>query len=196
MQPNQHSLIQEDPISLPTIDEALEELGWERPANNKIPCPACGSEDTPACHLYEDHYYCFSCGKTGDGIGLLAAVTGANVRTLIRERSNGKRPLRVGPKPMAQGVNKAVKLQYRAVHDWWFSQLHEMYAGSQLWAFERALDLYSDMFDSLRAMIEGTDGWAEPLAPFKAEKEIGKLKQLLERSVPFEVKAAREARQR
>ncbi len=179
------------------MEQALEELGIEPPNSNKIPCPVCPSEQTPACHIYEDHWYCYSCGKTGDGIGLIAAATGQNVRTLIAQRSQGiKRPLRVGPKLSLHGVNRAVKRAYRDLHDWWFPLLHNTYQGSEMWAFEQALDLYSDMFDTLRAKIEGSDGFNGALKPFEADKEIARVKRLLMKSKVFEERRAQETRLR
>lgn len=183
-------------MNLPSIDEALEELGLERPRTNKIECPSCGSSDTPALHLYEDHFYCFSCGKTGDGIGLIALYTNQNVRTLLKQRSKGKRQARIQPRVTPTGVHKAVKRQWSELNRWWFRELHEIYKDSQLWAFERALDLYSDMFDQLTEQIEGWGHWVgeEPLAPFKAEQALARFKEHLERAIPFEEKRARETR--
>ncbi len=180
-------------LDKPTIDEALETLGIERPRTNKLPCPNCGSNDTPALHLYEDHFYCFSCGKSGDSIGLIALQTGENVRTVLK-RYNTNQPLRTKPRLVRQDVHKAVKRQWRDLHDWWFAELHRMYAGSQMWAFERALDLYSDMFDTLTETIEGW--WDDPPAPFEAEKAIVEFKAHLERAVEFEERAAQQARLR
>lgn len=183
---------------LPSMDEALEELGIERPRSNKIECPSCGSSQTPALHCYEDHWFCFSCGKSGDGIGLVALYTGQNVRTLVKQRSSGKRPARVGPTLKPTDVHRAVKRQWREIHNWWFAKLHEIYKDSQLWAFERALDLYSDMFDQLTEEIEGWGHYMneEPLAPFKAEKALREFRSHLERAVEVEEKRAKESRQR
>ncbi len=182
-------------MSLPTIDEALETLDLERPRNNKIPCPACGSEQTPALHVYEDHFYCYSCGKSGDGVGLIALYTGQDPRAVLKQYGGGKRAFRVQPKMAAIDVDKAVLRKYRQLHDWWFGELHRIYADSQLWAFERALDLYSDVFDSLRARMEGYDGYEAPQLPYAQEAEIVAVKAELERALPFEEKAARNARQ-
>lgn len=183
-------------MTLPTIDKALEILDLERPRHNKIGCPACGSEKTPALHLYEDHFYCYSCGKSGDGAGLIALYTGENVRSVVKRYSTGKPYKRVGPKLTPMKIGRAINRKYRDIHDWWFSRLHEMYANSELWAFERAVDMYSDIFDTTRAYIEGTDGYEEPLKPFEAERVLVELEAMLKRSEPFEVKAAMDARQR
>lgn len=182
-------------MSIPTIDEAITELGLEWPRDNKLECPSCGSKTTPALHLYEDHYYCFSCGKTGDGLGLIALYTGQNIRTLLKQRG-GKREYRVQPVYKPSDVHRAVKRQWQDLNRWWFQLLHEIYKDSQMWAFERALDLYSDMFDQLTEQIEGWGHWMgdDPMKPFQAEKALKNFREHLERAIPFEEKRARETR--
>lgn len=182
--------------NLPTIEEALEELELEWPRNNKIACPACGSEDTPALHLYDDHFYCFSCGKSGDGIGLVALYTGQNIRSLVAKRGSGARPARLATKTMTRrGVNRAVYRQWQEVHNWWFNLLHDIYKDAAVWSFERALDLWSDVFDTLQAEIRGQQGF-EALAPFEAEQRIKDLKRKLAEAEPHERKSALESRMR
>jgi DNA polymerase len=45
--------------------------------NDKVLCPF-HNDHTPSCHLYEDHFYCFSCGARGDTIDWLMFVNGLN----------------------------------------------------------------------------------------------------------------------
>lgn len=175
------------------MDEALDLLGIERPRNNKLECAACGSSDTPALHIYDDHFYCFSCGKSGDSIGFIALQTGENVRTVYKRYAKDE-PLRVKPRLIRQDVHRAVLRQWQDLNRWWFALLHEMYADSQMWAFERALDMYSDMFDTLTEQIEGW--YEEPVTPHEAEKALREFRAHLERAIPFEEKAAKQARHR
>ena len=185
--------------NLPDMQEAVEELEIEWPRTNKIYCPLCESEETPALHLSEDHWYCFSCGKHGDGIGLIAAYTGVNVRTLVAQRGGDRSHKRATTKVMTrQGVTRAVFMQYRDLHDWWFRTLHQTYATAEMWAFERALDLWSDVFDQLVDEIRGDGMWFgdDPLPPFRAEQKIAELKRQLVVALPFEEKDARELRMR
>lgn len=59
------------------LTEVVGRLGLETHRGN-INCPFCGSgsgnSQTPACHIYPDHFHCFSCSKHGDGIDLVSAV--------------------------------------------------------------------------------------------------------------------------
>ena len=47
--------------------------------DSKVLCPA-HSEDTPSCHIYRDHAYCFGCGKRFDAIEWVRATTGAGFK--------------------------------------------------------------------------------------------------------------------
>jgi len=70
-----------------TCDEALAVLGKERPRDNKLSCPS-GHQTpggTPSLHVYDDSFYCFSCGKSGDAYGLIAFYTGKDIKDVLRE---------------------------------------------------------------------------------------------------------------
>jgi DNA polymerase-1 len=43
--------------------------------NGKISCPF-HADDTPSCHIYTDHFYCFGCGAHGDAITWLREIEG------------------------------------------------------------------------------------------------------------------------
>lgn len=81
-----------------TTDEALEELGIERPWHNKLSCPK-HSDSDPSLHLYEGEkgWYCFSCGEGGDGWSLLSWYYDRPVAELMRERGT-----RLGPRPRSR----------------------------------------------------------------------------------------------
>jgi len=42
---------------------------------DKVLCPF-HTEKTPSCHIYQDHFYCFGCGKSGDVFDWVAHVRG------------------------------------------------------------------------------------------------------------------------
>jgi hypothetical protein len=56
------------------LREYIESWGHTVGRNNKCPCPICGSgggpNKTPAFHVYERRYHCYSCGFSGDIIDL------------------------------------------------------------------------------------------------------------------------------
>ena len=77
-------------MSLPSMAEAIEELGLQLPSSRKLQCPTGGDTD-PSLHIYDDSFYCFHCQKSGDGIGLIALYTGQDVRTLVAQRGGNRK---------------------------------------------------------------------------------------------------------
>lgn len=169
---------------LPTIDEALDELGLVLPRGRKLSCPE-GNDSEPSLHVYEDGFYCFHCGRSGDGLGLIAFFTGQDVSRLYAERSRGdKTRIRsAATKGMRRGdVARHVARLYREVHNEWFKFLHDAWRDSPQWAFEQSLDIWSQAFDDLRDRILGHGAYDgdEPLTPYQAESEIARFRNLLE----------------
>lgn len=168
---------------LPTIDEALDELGIELPRSRKLQCPE-GRDSEPSLHVYEDGFYCFHCGKSGDGLGLIAFMTGQDVRRLMAQRSNGDSTrMRASTKGMRKGdVHRATQRLYRELHNDWFRFLHETWKDAPQWAFEQSLDIWSQAFDDLRDRMLGHGVYdeEEPLSPYQAEQAIRQLGILLE----------------
>ena len=58
-----------------TLPEVAELLGLEPDRNGKIRSPFNPDENTPSCHLYEDHFYDFSTGRGGDVVDLVQLLT-------------------------------------------------------------------------------------------------------------------------
>ena len=182
-------------MSLPTMGEALEELGLELPRSRKLECPN-HSDSDPSLHLFEDSFYCFSCHKTGDGIGLIALYTGQDVRTLVAQRG-GNRPhnYRLATKGLKRhDVERSVYRRYQELHHYWFDQLQVIYAEAHDWALLRAIDLYSQMFDDLRDQLLGSGFYEEAPAPFEADTLIDALRARLESVVDAERLEARRVR--
>jgi CHC2 zinc finger/DNA polymerase family A len=58
---------------------SLKDIVDEPLTSGKVRCPF--HDDTnPSCHIYDDHYHCFSCGAHGDAISWLMAVEGLSFR--------------------------------------------------------------------------------------------------------------------
>ena len=168
-------------MSLPTLEEALQELGLELPASRKLQCPTGGDSD-PSLHLYDDSFYCFHCAKSGDGIGLIALYTGQDVRALVAQRGGGRRQdYRLSTKGLKRyDVERSVYRRYQELHHYWFDQLQAIYAEAHDWALIRAIDLYSQMFDDLRDQLLGSGFYEDAPAPFEADQLIDALRARLE----------------
>lgn len=97
-----------------TIFDAVQTLGMRWPKGGKLACPA-HADKTPSLQLYgnTNSWYCFSCGKTGDAIGLLALFTGKSFKSLLAEYGDNS-PQRahhetlelVGPQAMIKLVER------------------------------------------------------------------------------------------
>ena len=59
------------------VRDVAEYLGLAVNRSGNILCPF-HRENTPSCHIYGNRFYCFSCGRYGDGIDLTAAVRGVS----------------------------------------------------------------------------------------------------------------------
>lgn len=57
-----------------TVPEVAELMGLEIDLRNKICSPWNPDDNTPSCHLYEDHFYDYSTGKFGDIFDLVMAL--------------------------------------------------------------------------------------------------------------------------
>jgi DNA polymerase len=80
--PPQYNGMQRD-ISSEIHIVSLQDIVGEPLTNGKVRCPF-HDDDTPSCHIYRDHYHCFSCGAHGDAISWLMEVEGLNY-TAARE---------------------------------------------------------------------------------------------------------------
>lgn len=182
---------------LPDIDEALDELGIALPRSRKLECPK-HEDKTASLHVYEDSWYCYSCGLSGDGIGLVALFTGQDVRRLLAQRGDG-RTHRVATRGLSKtDVARNVQRERRALEHWWFDQISAAYAESSDWALLRAIDLWSQVFQDLDEQIIGKGAWLDEdkPAPYQAEGMIRQLRKRLELALPLEIQEGERTRQR
>lgn len=169
------------------MEEAVDEIGYDWPRNGKLECPKHSDTDA-SLHLYPDSFYCFSCGATGDGIGLVALYTNQDVKRLLRERSEGgpsQRRATVGLK--RSDVTREVFRQRRELDHWWFDRISEAYKNSYDWALVRAVELWSEVFQDLDDKLLGAGFYEEKLAPYQAEAELRRMRTLLESALPLEI---------
>ncbi len=170
---------------LPTMQQAVEEIGYEWPRTGKLECPK-HSDTDGSLHLYTDSYYCFSCGATGDGIGLVALYTNQDVRRLLAQRGGGVVQRQATRGMSRTDVTREVFRQRRALEHWWFDQISLAYVDAYDWALLRAIDLWSGVFQDLDDQILGAGFYDEKLAPYAAEAAISGLRMRLEKVLPFE----------
>jgi len=79
----------ESPIELPTPH--LADLIDQPLVNGKICCPF-HDDRTPSCHIYPDHFHCFSCGAHGDAVDWLMMVDGLDRDAAIQLLATWQEP--------------------------------------------------------------------------------------------------------
>ena len=115
-----------------TPKAAAEKCGWEVKRGDMCRCPF-HEERTPSMKLYDDHFHCFGCGKSGDATALTAQLLhlkngeAANwlMETfgLTRLRRKQSIPRITPPKPTSQREKEsfcfsALWEYYRLLHRW------------------------------------------------------------------------------
>lgn len=55
------------------------------PVKGNIQCPFHEGDDTPSLHLYNDHFYCFGCGKAGKPATLISKIKGISYSEAMAE---------------------------------------------------------------------------------------------------------------
>lgn len=176
-------------MTLPTMTEALERIGLDARIGTKVRCPE-HEDKTPSLHLYEDGWYCFSCARHGDGIGLIALFQGVPVSRLLRGRKDAysRSPLR--RTSATQGVKRgglrnAVLFDLAELSRRTFDELAWIYQGAPLWQYLRAIEVWSMILDQARDEIEGVGMWLEdePLPVASAERRLKALRKEVERGL-------------
>lgn len=84
-----HVATAEAPIELPTPH--LADLIDQPLVNGKICCPF-HDDRTPSCHIYPDHFHCFSCGAHGDAVDWLMMVDGLDCDAAIQLLATRQNP--------------------------------------------------------------------------------------------------------
>jgi DNA primase len=73
----------------------------------KIPCPWSenhrgGDDSTPSLHIYPDGFYCFGCGRSGDGIDLLQKLQGMSFYGAVEEMAKHQSSACIGQKRLTR----------------------------------------------------------------------------------------------
>ena len=95
------------------IQDVLDELDLTPDRGNKLMCPG-HDKETASLHVYDEHFYCYGCHKTGDSYGLIAAMSGKPLIEVFRlyKPRDGSAPSKmtqdlVGPQALNQRVKRA-----------------------------------------------------------------------------------------
>ena len=133
------------------LREALDKLGLPWPRNHKLRCPHHEEKDG-SLHLYEktDSWTCFSCHATGDAYGLIAAISGEEIGSVLRKYTNDAR---VTTKPaktylLRERIEREGRIVTQPLFDAILNNLD-----MERWQIELMLDRASDWWDERKAEL-------------------------------------------
>lgn len=137
-----------------SVEDALDIAGERWPRTGQMMCPTGHDRHSPSFQLYEDtnSYYCFGCGVTGDGYGLLALLTGRSVESILRQYGDG-----FVTTESTRGLNRhAIRESVRGL---WVKATHPGFlairsSGLELWQRDLLIDEYVEKLEVWRSGIE------------------------------------------
>lgn len=150
------------------LREALRLCYVDWPRNKKLRCPYHPDKDG-SLHLYEktNSWTCFSCAATGDGYGLLSALTGQPIGDVLKAHTSGQK---VTTKPAKTYLlREQIENRTRIVTQPLFRAIRESLELDG-WQQELLLARASDWWDEKRKDLES-------LPPFELERAVAKLEQ-------------------
>ena len=143
--------------------EALEHVGLRWPRSGKLSCPL-HKDRTPSLQLYQDSFYCFSCGRNGDGFGLLAVLSGKPVEEVLvqfgsrdRQRASSETLRLVGPQAMEGRVRRAWSEMNATV----YRLLHDIFGEFQTEVLVDEIERMGEHLDEVRDLLLPRDPEAE-----------------------------------
>ena len=146
----------------PTVEDVIDEysLPVRGMATKMMPCP--GHEDNTASlslHVEDDWWYCFSCLKSGDGVGLVALLEGVEVVEILRryggQGKDWKRRQDFGLRPHELRAN--MMSNYRDLYWEFFEEVHKRLAEGPEWILLAVIDQWGESFDEVRDCLDDED---------------------------------------
>ncbi len=147
-----------------SMDSALSRLDLRVPGSHKIRCPA-HDERVPSLHIYDDHFYCFSCNRNGDGAGLIALFTGRSVIDILKAEGGDKPFVRTSASShLTSERNLTLELleKYHDLTRTFWNNLRESWCGyTPFWQYDRTVCYWDEHFDDLLTTVKDRDlpGW-------------------------------------
>ena len=135
------------------LHDALDRVGLPWPRHGKMSCPE-HADKTPSLQLYEktNSFYCFSCGKTGDGYGLYAMLSGTRVEDVLRASTDRPSPVK---KASPQQMERQFFRRWIGITQVLFDAVRKDPDLNE-WTRDLLLEKASEYYDSLRDMYDET----------------------------------------
>lgn len=137
-----------------TIDDALAIVDVHLPRSRMLRCPA-HNDKTPSLRVYDDSYYCFSCGRNGDAYGLIAIFQGRDVADVLRQYTKPINPndrvtaVRADPRAMGKRAFADFVTETQRLFDTIRNDPH-----LEDWTRELILDAASELNDKMRVAFD------------------------------------------
>ena len=158
----------------PTVEEVLDQYDLRPDRGGMIECPF-HEDKTPSCKTNEDWWYCFSCNRSGDGLGLIAGIEGVPVTDiLVRYASDTKgwkqrRELGISPTQLRAGVVN----EYRQLLNDFFDEVHKRLSDEPDWILLAVVDQWGNEFDDVKDTYLHNDA----LSIYEREQAVQKLRE-------------------
>ena len=159
----------------PTVEEVLDQYDLRPDRGGMIECPF-HEDKTPSLKTNEEWWYCFSCNRSGDGLGLIAGIEGVPVTDiLVRYASDTKgwqkrqaKDLGISPTQLRAGVVN----EYRQLLNEFFDEIHKRLADEPDWILLAVVDQWGNEFDDVKDTYLHNDG----LSVYEREQAVQKLR--------------------
>jgi hypothetical protein len=158
----------------PTVEEVLDEYGIQPNRSGMINCPL-HEDNTPSLKANESWWYCFSCNRSGDGVGLIAAFEGCSVVDVLARYASDttswkqRRDFGIAPHQLRAGV----KQEYRQLLNEFFDEVHKRLAEEPEWILLAVVDHWGQEFDDVRDYYI----YNEELTIYQREQQVQQLRE-------------------
>ncbi len=159
----------------PTVEEVIDEysLPVKGMATKMMPCPA-HDDNTASLSLHVDGnwWYCFSCNKSGDGVGLVALLEDMEVVDVLRRYAQSRdwaKRRDFGLKPHELRAN--LRSGFRDLLWEFFAELHNRMSEGPDWILLGVIEQWGESFDEVRDVLDDED-----MSVYEREVAVKKLR--------------------
>lgn len=157
----------------PTVEEVLDEYDIQPNRSGMIQCPA-HEDATPSLKANEDWWYCFSCNRSGDGIGLIALLEGVDVKAVLGRYASdtkgwkSRKELGISPTQLRAGVTQ----EYQELANEFWGEVHARLNDEPDWILLAVVEQWGQEFDD----VKDYGLYDEDLSIYQREQIVQKLR--------------------
>ncbi len=158
----------------PTVEEVLDQYDLRPDRGGMIECPF-HEDKTPSLKTNEDWWYCFSCNRSGDGVGLIAGLEGEEITDILARFASDtkgwqkRKDLGISPTQLRHGVVQ----EYRELNREFFDEVHKRLADEPDWILLAVVEQWGWEFDNVNDIYLHNDD----LSLYQREIGVQKLRE-------------------